>query len=100
MPNTPGQIGEGITGYLFASKPNAEEGKHSENSSSIWKFEELNEEVDLDRVTAISEGPAYIFEFTSALKKQEKKLAYLKKMQINLPNKLLSVRQNSWKSVT
>ena len=76
MPNTPGQIGEGITGYLFASKPNAEDQENIQKIlSSLGKFEELNEEVDLDRVTAISgSGPAYIFEFTSALQEAGKKI--------------------------
>ena len=102
MPNTPGQIGEGITGYLFASKPNAEDQENIQKIlSSLGKFEELNEEVDLDRITAISgSGPAYIFEFTSALQEAGKKIGLSQEMQINLPNKLLSVRQNSWKSVT
>lgn len=76
MPNTPGQIGEGITGYLFASKPNAEDQENIQKIlSSLGKFEELNEEVDLDRVTAISgSGPAYIFEFTSALQEAGKEI--------------------------
>jgi len=69
MPNTPGQIGHGTTGYLFAHSPNAQDRELIERIlSSLGNAYELREEEDLDRVTAISgSGPAYIFEFTCAL---------------------------------
>ena len=69
MPNTPGQIGHGTTGYLFAHSPNDQDRELIEKIlSSLGNAYELKEEEDLDRVTAISgSGPAYIFEFTCAL---------------------------------
>ena len=69
MPNTPGQIGHGVTGYLFAQSPSLADQKMIEQIlSSLGKAYELGEEADLDRVTAISgSGPAYVFEFTCAL---------------------------------
>ena len=76
MPNTPGQVGSGITGYLFASQA-AEKDQISIQKvlSSLGEVREVSEEIDIDRVTAISgSGPAYIFEFTCAMEKLEKKL--------------------------
>lgn len=69
MPNTPGQIGHGVTGYLFAQTPSSEDGKIIDKIlSSLGPAFELEEEADIDRVTAISgSGPAYLFEFTCAL---------------------------------
>ena len=69
MPNTPGQIGHGVTGYLFAKSPEQKDRQLIEIIlSSLGTAYELGEEADLDRVTAISgSGPAYVFEFTCAL---------------------------------
>jgi pyrroline-5-carboxylate reductase len=69
MPNTPGQIGHGVTGYLFAKSPEDTDRVLIEKIlSSLGHAHELKEENDLDRVTAISgSGPAYLFEFTCAL---------------------------------
>ena len=69
MPNTPGQIGHGVTGFLFSQSPSKEDRKWIEAIlSSLGSAYELKEEADIDRVTAISgSGPAYLFEFTSAL---------------------------------
>jgi len=69
MPNTPGQIGHGVTGYLFAQSPNTEDQNIIKSIlSSLGQVYELGEEEDLDRITAISgSGPAYVFEFTCAL---------------------------------
>ncbi len=76
MPNTPGQIGSGITGYLFASSPVEEDRDTIQNVlSSLGQVREVIEEIDIDRVTAISgSGPAYIFEFTSALEEAGKEI--------------------------
>ena len=76
MPNTPGQIGSGITGYLFASNPSQEDRETIHKVlSSLGQVREVAEETDIDRVTAISgSGPAYIFEFTSALVEAGKKM--------------------------
>jgi pyrroline-5-carboxylate reductase len=69
MPNTPGQIGYGVTGYLFDQSPAEEDRKMIESIlNALGQSHELREEEDIDRVTAISgSGPAYLFEFTSAL---------------------------------
>jgi len=69
MPNTPGQIGYGVTGYLFDQSPIEEDRKMIQSIlNALGQSHELKEEEDIDRVTAISgSGPAYLFEFTSAL---------------------------------
>ncbi len=69
MPNTPGQIGRGVTGYFFSHAPDSSDRNLIERIlSSLGSAYELKQEDDLDRVTAISgSGPAYVFEFTCAL---------------------------------
>lgn len=69
MPNTPGQIGSGITGYLFANQPSDTDREMIHKVlSSLGVVKLVKEEIDIDRVTAISgSGPAYVFEFTCAL---------------------------------
>lgn len=69
MPNTPGQIGAGITGWC-ARAPLA-----SEDAKTVTKLlHALGEmvevpEADLDAVTGVSgSGPAYVFEFAAALR--------------------------------
>lgn len=71
MPNTPGQIGEGVTGYLFAQSPLPEDAQLIEKVlSSLGDAYVVGIESDIDRVTAISgSGPAYLFEFACALEK-------------------------------
>lgn len=69
MPNTPGQIGAGVTAYS-PLRILAEKDLHIlENTlSSLGNFHEVEEE-DLDAVTALSgSGPAYVFEFAAALR--------------------------------
>ena len=82
MPNTPGQIGYGVTGYLFDQSPAEEDRKMIESIlNALGQSHELKEEEDIDRVTAISgSGPAYLFEFTSALEEAGR--------AIGLPGKL------------
>lgn len=69
MPNTPGQIGEGITGFVFHSCPSEQDRRLITSVlDSLGESFELENENDIDRITAISgSGPAYLFEFTSAL---------------------------------
>jgi pyrroline-5-carboxylate reductase len=71
MPNTPGQIGEGVTGYLFAQGPSSEDAQLvNKVLSSLGEACLVEFEDDIDRVTAISgSGPAYLFEFACALEK-------------------------------
>lgn len=69
MPNTPGQIGAGITAWS-AKGPLAETDKKlvTQILGSLGKTVELREE-QLDAVTGLSgSGPAYVFEFAAALR--------------------------------
>ncbi len=69
MPNTPALIGQGIAG-LYA-RPTVDDAARSEvqalfepTGAVLW----LNEEADLDAVTALSgSGPAYVFYFIEAM---------------------------------
>lgn len=69
MPNTPGQIGAGTTAY----SPDLELVENDKKTverilSSLGKFYAVNESA-LDAVTALSgSGPAYVFEFATALR--------------------------------
>ena len=76
MPNTPGQIGAGATGYFFMKIPEESEMKIIRNIlSALGKIYPMEQESDLDRVTAISgSGPAYVFEFTCALEEAAKRI--------------------------
>lgn len=76
MPNTPGQIGEGATGYYFLNDPVSEDAEMMRIIlSSLGQTHLLKQESDLDLVTAISgSGPAYVFEFTSALEDAAKEI--------------------------
>lgn len=69
MPNLPGQIGAGISAYSFQKTPSAEDRQLVEEIlGSLGEHLELPEE-QLDAVTALSgSGPAYVFEFISALR--------------------------------
>ena len=74
MPNTPGQVGAGATGFLFA-KPAQQTDLELIHQilSSLGFVQEVKEEGDIDRVTAISgSGPAYVFEFACALEEAGK----------------------------
>ncbi len=69
MPNTPGQIGAGITGWC-ALKPLSDVDRSLVNTvlGALGKMVEV-EEAQLDAVTALSgSGPAYVFEFAAALR--------------------------------
>lgn len=69
MPNTPGQIGAGITGWC-ARQP-LTSGDASVVDKLLRSLGEVVEvpETDLDAVTGVSgSGPAYVFEFAAALR--------------------------------
>lgn len=76
MPNTPGQIGEGATGYFFLNDPESEDAETIRNIlSSLGQTHLLKKESEVDLVTAISgSGPAYLFEFTCALEEAAKEI--------------------------
>jgi pyrroline-5-carboxylate reductase len=69
MPNTPGQIGRGITAYFC----DAAVGKDDEIFgvsllAPLGKIEKLSSEKQMDAVTAVSgSGPAYVFLLAEAL---------------------------------
>lgn len=76
MPNTPAQIGAGISGW-FATKTvsAAEKNLVKKILKSCGEEVELKQEKLIDAVTAISgSGPAYYFAFTEALADAGKKL--------------------------
>lgn len=69
MPNTPGQIGRGITAY--AAKKALDESTKSSVEAILGALGDVvpTEESLLDAVTAVSgSGPAYVFEFIAALR--------------------------------
>jgi pyrroline-5-carboxylate reductase len=69
MPNTPGQIGEGITVWTASSRTSAEQreiARHILGALGDEVF--VEDESYLDMATALSgSGPAYVFLFTEAL---------------------------------
>jgi pyrroline-5-carboxylate reductase len=69
MPNTPGQIGAGVTAFAPLRELSEKDKAIVENTlSSLGNFHQVDE-VDLDAVTALSgSGPAYLFEFAAALR--------------------------------
>ncbi len=69
MPNTPGQIGAGITAYAPAQPlQEADEAATRQILGALGPVVRV-EENDLDAVTALSgSGPAYVFEFIAALR--------------------------------
>ena len=69
MPNTPGQIGAGVTAFAPLRELTEKDRAIVENAlSSLGNFHEVDE-ADLDAVTALSgSGPAYVFEFAAALR--------------------------------
>ena len=69
MPNTPGQIGAGVTAYAPYNRLDEADRKIvGEILRSLGNFHQVNES-DLDAVTALSgSGPAYVFEFAAALR--------------------------------
>tara|TARA_R100000027_G_scaffold67314_2_gene65540 strand:- start:17567 stop:18391 length:825 start_codon:yes stop_codon:yes gene_type:complete len=75
MPNTPAQIGKGISAYA-TDKPLSEEdrGPVEQLLSSMGQVVQLDES-HIDAVTALSgSGPAYVFEFTRLLGEAGKQL--------------------------
>ena len=69
MPNTPGQIGAGVTAFTPLKPLSKGDAKIVDQTlSSLGNYHEVDEQ-DLDAVTALSgSGPAYVFEFAAALR--------------------------------
>lgn len=69
MPNTPGQIGAGITAYASLAPLAAEDAQLVESILGALGEVVALEETQLDAVTGVSgSGPAYLFEFVAALR--------------------------------
>lgn len=69
MPNTPGQIGAGITAYAPSLPLSASDQKTVTQVLGALGEVFLTEEEKLDAVTGVSgSGPAYLFEFVAALR--------------------------------
>ncbi len=68
MPNTPGQVGAGITAWAARETPSPGDLARLESIlGALGKVLPVTES-DLDAITAVSgSGPAYVFEFTAAL---------------------------------
>jgi pyrroline-5-carboxylate reductase len=69
MPNTPGQIGRGITAYFADNKVSSDQEALAVSLlSPLGKVEKLSTEKQMDAVTAVSgSGPAYVFLMAEAL---------------------------------
>ena len=69
MPNTPGQIGAGITGWCVTAPLSATDRATVETIlGALGKAVEVSE-AQIDAVTGVSgSGPAYVFEFAAALR--------------------------------
>ncbi|HMB21683.1 MAG: pyrroline-5-carboxylate reductase [Chloroflexota bacterium] len=69
MPNTPGQIGEGITVWTASPKTSQEQQEMARNIlGALGEEVFVDDESYLDMATALSgSGPAYVFLFTEAL---------------------------------
>ncbi len=69
MPNTPGQIGAGITAFAADPEPTEEDARVTTAILGALGETVAVDEADLDAVTGVSgSGPAYVFEFTAALR--------------------------------
>ena len=69
MPNTPGQIGAGITGWCSQSALSAADTAIVQSLLNALGRHVAVNETQIDAITAVSgSGPAYVFEFTAALR--------------------------------
>lgn len=71
MPNTPGAIGQGITGYTLNEKTISKQNDMAVHLLSVLgNVVQVPDEDMMDAVTAVSgSGPAYVFALTEALEK-------------------------------
>lgn len=80
MPNTPSQIGLGVTG-LYASNKVTVEQKEQANAlmSSVGITKWLDNESDIDHIIAVSgSAPAYFFLFMEAMEQKAEQLGFTK----------------------
>lgn len=78
MPNSPVEIGMGITAYCMAKNVNAEQARRAENLlATTGRTLYLENENLMDAVTAVSgSGPAYFFYFAQQLIEAGKKMGF------------------------
>jgi pyrroline-5-carboxylate reductase len=78
MPNSPVEIGMGITAYCMANGVNAEQARRAENLlATTGRTLYLEDENLMDAVTAVSgSGPAYFFYFAQQLIEAGKKMGF------------------------
>lgn len=86
MPNTPGQIGAGATGFFANENLNKNDIDNVEKLlSPLGYVAKLNEECAIDSVTALSgSGPAYVFLMAEAMAKAGVKLGLNEVLAHNL----------------
>ena len=74
MPNTPGAIGQGITGYVMRGKFDQKQIDTVDRLLGVLgNVVQIPDETMMDAVTAVSgSGPAYVFALTEALEKAAK----------------------------
>lgn len=84
MPNTPSQIGAGMSGWIATKNIPATDKKLMKKiAASLGKEVELKNEKLIDSVTAVSgSGPAYFFAFVEALTEAAKKLGLGKNAEL------------------
>ena len=87
MPNTPGQIGKGISVWYKKNKiDNKFDGGIKNILAALGEFEEVYDEEIIDKATAISgSGPGYIFYFMESMLKSCKEIG----IDENLSKKLI-----------
>lgn len=75
MPNTPGAIGQGITGFIKNKQIEQYQIDISNVLlSTLGNVHQVTEETMIDAITAVSgSGPAYLYAFTESLEKAAKK---------------------------
>lgn len=78
MPNTPAQLGLGVTGMYSSSGVNQEQKKIAQElMSSVGIVKWLASEDEIDHIIAVSgSGPAYFFLFMEAMEKQAQALGF------------------------
>jgi pyrroline-5-carboxylate reductase len=78
MPNTPSQLGLGVSGIFSSEKTNQQQRELAEQlMSSVGITKWLDNEDEIDHIIAISgSGPAYFFLFMEAMEKQALSLGF------------------------
>ncbi len=78
MPNTPSQIGLGVTGLYASNNANQHQiDKAEQIMSAVGMTKWLNNEQEIDHIIAISgSGPAYFFLFMEAMEQQAKAFGF------------------------